>query len=169
MTPWKKRCFCRHRKEVNHLPLIDFQKVMLVSREVNALAEFASFLGWLNLVIVVLKRTTNKTNCFSFIPPAPWNWNMYTTFTHEFLSHSSLGKYSLEPTGALRWSWKCYPARPGCSIAGDGGEGGWNQAVKMWGEETAETVRWAHYELSRWWQLKHFLFSPLPGEMIQFD
>ena len=23
--------------------------------------------------------------------------------------------------------------------------------------------------MSRWWQLKHFLFSPLLGEMIQFD
>ena len=23
--------------------------------------------------------------------------------------------------------------------------------------------------ISRWWQLKHFLCSPLPGEMIQFD
>ena len=23
--------------------------------------------------------------------------------------------------------------------------------------------------ISRWWQLKHFLFSPLPGEMIKFD
>ena len=25
------------------------------------------------------------------------------------------------------------------------------------------------YRKTRWWQLKYFLFSPLPGEMIQFD
>ena len=34
---------------------------------------------------------------------------------------------------------------------------------------------WSFFELfqvillSRWWQLNYFLFSPLPGEMIQFD
>ena len=26
-----------------------------------------------------------------------------------------------------------------------------------------------HHSLTRWWQLKYFLFSPLVGEMIQFD
>ena len=42
------------------------------------------------------------------------------------------------------------------------------QEVKAFGLK--DTVAKKHLLLSsRWWQLKYFLFSPLPGEMIQFD
>ena len=140
MTPGKKHVFvdfCRHRKEVSPLPLIDFQKLMLVSREVNACR--ICFLFCL-VVIVVLKQTTNKTSWDFFHP----TWSMeleYVPYIYPWiLKPFILGKIFERANRSPALILDMLSSQAWLQYSPWGEKGGWNQAVKMWGEETAETA-----------------------------